>query len=220
MGRNPLGRSSPRGSDLEQLRCIQVGEAGVAPVYLKRTGAKMKKCTQRAAFSRLPASVNFGLSAGGNYAEQGFPLAFAAQHDWPVWLFERGLVETVVDRRSGSGIADAIGLGEGIGQERVGRLGRDELPRIRAGDGGAVLGVGIEADALRLQPGGDLAGDLAAHLQQLGARLGLPVRLGHLGLTAAGIARIADRAAEDAANRTNPRHATARDYRAMLDAML
>ncbi|OCX98047.1 MAG: hypothetical protein BCV62_21495 [Pseudomonas sp. K35] len=67
-------------------------------MYLKRTGAKMKKCTQRAAFSRLPASVNFGLSAGGNYAEQGLPLAFAAQHDWPVWLFERGLVERLQQR--------------------------------------------------------------------------------------------------------------------------
>jgi len=72
------------------------------------------------------------------------------------------------------------------------------------------------AEALRL-PGPE---GLAAHLAGMGARLGLPVRLAHLGLTAAGIARVAAAAAEDRANRSNPRHATAADYRRMIEAAL
>lgn len=72
------------------------------------------------------------------------------------------------------------------------------------------------ADALRL-PGPDA---LAGHLTALGARLGLPVTLRHLGLTQAGIARLAAAAAEDRANRTNPRMASTADYRAMIEAAL
>jgi alcohol dehydrogenase class IV len=72
------------------------------------------------------------------------------------------------------------------------------------------------ADALRLP--GPYA--LAGHLTALGARLGLPVTLRHLGLTQAGIARLAAAAAEDRANRTNPRMASTADYRAMIEAAL
>lgn len=61
---------------------------------------------------------------------------------------------------------------------------------------------------------------LAAHLHGIGTRLGLPADLGHLGLTPAGIARMAEAAADDPANRTNPRLAGANDYRAMIVAGL
>lgn len=72
------------------------------------------------------------------------------------------------------------------------------------------------AEALRLPDGGALA----PHLAGLAQRVGLPARLSHLGLTPARIARIASVAVEDRANRDNPRHATASDYRAMLSAAL
>jgi len=72
------------------------------------------------------------------------------------------------------------------------------------------------AEALRLPDGGALA----PHLAGLAQRVGLPARLTHLRLTPARIARIASVAVEDRANRDNPRHATASDYRAMLSAAL
>jgi len=70
------------------------------------------------------------------------------------------------------------------------------------------------AEAMSLPPGRDLAQSLA----DLGARLGLPVTLSGLALDAARRAGVAGRAAEDIANRTNPRHATAQDYRDLLEA--
>ena len=72
------------------------------------------------------------------------------------------------------------------------------------------------ADALRLAAPEAVAGHIAA----LGQRLGLPATLRHLGLTPAGIARLAAAAAEDRANQTNPRMATTADYRAMIEAAL
>ena len=68
------------------------------------------------------------------------------------------------------------------------------------------------AEALRLAP----TTDLAAALRDMGARLGLPVSLASLALAPAQAARIAARAAEDMANRTNPRHATVADHCALL----
>ncbi|MBL4918081.1 iron-containing alcohol dehydrogenase [Szabonella alba] len=70
------------------------------------------------------------------------------------------------------------------------------------------------AEAMGLPVGRDLAQSLA----DLGARLGLPVTLAGLGLDATLSNEIAARAAEDVANRTNPRHATAQDYRDLLEA--
>ncbi len=78
----------------------------------------------------------------------------------------------------------------------------DRLPALRA--------------ALRLAPGADVIAALGA----LGARIGLPERLTSLHLDAPALARVALRAAEGGANRTNPRHATAADYRHMLEAAL
>jgi alcohol dehydrogenase class IV len=59
-------------------------------------------------------------------------------------------------------------------------------------------------------------GDLAAALAALARSIGLPAALDGLALDAAARGRVAATAAEDAANRTNPRHATAADYRDML----
>jgi hypothetical protein len=67
---------------------------------------------------------------------------------------------------------------------------------------------------LRLPPGADVASALAA----LGARIGLPTGIRGLGLDRQALGRVARTAAEDPANRTNPRHATAVDYLAMLEA--
>lgn len=76
--------------------------------------------------------------------------------------------------------------------------------------------IAAAAEALRL-PGPEA---LAAHLRAMAGRLGLPVRLGDLGLTGAGADRVAEAAAEDPTNLTNPRHATAADYRRMIAAAL
>ena len=70
------------------------------------------------------------------------------------------------------------------------------------------------AEAMGLPVGRDLPQALA----DLGARLNLPVTLTGLALDAARRSEIAARAAEDVANRTNPRHATAQDYRDLLEA--
>jgi alcohol dehydrogenase class IV len=61
---------------------------------------------------------------------------------------------------------------------------------------------------------------LTAALVALGRRIGLPSRLDGLNLSAAALDRVACAAAEDAANRTNPRLAVAADYRRMLEAAL
>ena len=59
-----------------------------------------------------------------------------------------------------------------------------------------------------------------AALAALGAGLGLPDRLGGSGLDGAALRRAARRAAADPVTLTNPRHATAADYLAMLEAAL
>jgi alcohol dehydrogenase class IV len=73
------------------------------------------------------------------------------------------------------------------------------------------------AEALRVPSG---APALTAALVALGRRIGLPARLDGLNLSAAALDRVACAAAEDAANRTNPRLAVAADYRRMLEAAL
>ncbi len=68
-------------------------------------------------------------------------------------------------------------------------------------------------EALRLPPGMDLAAALA----ELGSRIGLPGRIGFLGLEEAALRRAARTAAADPVSRTNPRHATAEDYLRLLE---
>ncbi|MEO1200295.1 MAG: iron-containing alcohol dehydrogenase [Pseudomonadota bacterium] len=57
-------------------------------------------------------------------------------------------------------------------------------------------------------------------LAEMGARLGLPQRLGALRPPSPSLDSIARRAAADPANRTNPRHATDADYRTLLQEAL
>lgn len=76
--------------------------------------------------------------------------------------------------------------------------------------------IAMAAEALGLAP--PMA--IASHLTALGQRLGLPISLGRRGVPADEISRMAEVAAEDVANRTNPRLAGPEDYRAMIDAAL
>ncbi len=70
-------------------------------------------------------------------------------------------------------------------------------------------GLGLHADA-----------DLPEAIRRLRARLGLPARLAETGVAGDDLARAAALASTDHANRTNPRHAGAADYLAMLAAAL
>jgi alcohol dehydrogenase class IV len=74
----------------------------------------------------------------------------------------------------------------------------------------------LAAEALRLPAAPDPGLAVARALAGLGARLGLPADLADLPLSPGALDRIAAAAAEDDATRTNPRHATARDYRRLL----
>ena len=63
--------------------------------------------------------------------------------------------------------------------------------------------------------------DIAEHLALLAERIGLPrPAVGERDIEAPICNAAARRAAADAANRTNPRHATARDYERMMRAVL
>jgi 4-hydroxybutyrate dehydrogenase len=74
----------------------------------------------------------------------------------------------------------------------------------------------LAAEALRLPATSDPGAAVAAALASLAARLGLPADLSELTLGPGVLDRIAEAAAEDGATRTNPRHATASDYRQLL----
>jgi alcohol dehydrogenase class IV len=100
---------------------------------------------------------------------------------------------------------------------RHGRLHAALLPPVMSFNAPAVADrLPALRHALGLDPGADVIAALAA----LGQRIGLPARLTPLHLDAGALARVASRAAEGGANRTNPRHATAADYRHMLEAAL
>ncbi len=62
--------------------------------------------------------------------------------------------------------------------------------------------------------------DLPEAVFRLRERVGLPARLGEIGLDRSALPRAADYAACDYANRTNPRRANAADYLAMMKAAL
>jgi alcohol dehydrogenase class IV len=71
-------------------------------------------------------------------------------------------------------------------------------------------------EALRWPEGADLPEGLS----RLGQRVGLPTRLGCLGLGRAALRRAARGAAAHPASRTNPRHATEADYLRLFEAAL
>lgn len=72
------------------------------------------------------------------------------------------------------------------------------------------------ADAMGLAPGADIG----AAIEDMTRAIGLPSRLSELGVTADMFDRIIAGALADHSHRTNPREASAEDYRAMLQAAL
>lgn len=72
------------------------------------------------------------------------------------------------------------------------------------------------AAAMGLSPGGDIA----AAVERLNRRIGLPASLGALGITSAHIPDLVDHALADLAGLTNPRKAKAEDYRALFEAAI
>ncbi|WP_306119066.1 MULTISPECIES: iron-containing alcohol dehydrogenase [unclassified Roseitalea] len=69
------------------------------------------------------------------------------------------------------------------------------------------------AEAMVLPPDADVTVELA----RLGARLGLPDRIGALRTGTRRLSSVARKAAADPANQTNPRHATPHDYLVLLE---
>ena len=76
--------------------------------------------------------------------------------------------------------------------------------------------VGDKYDRLAAAMGLEAGTDLAAFLDDLNARLGLPNSLRAMGVPAGVIPEIADKAEKDHSTPTNPRPCTAADYAAML----
>ena len=127
-----------------------------------------------------------------------------------------------------AGLAAQKGLG---GIEAAARaLEAEAAPEIRRGSCHAallpeILAFNAPAIADRLAAiagsvGLPAGGDPVTALVDLARRVDLPARLAALGVEAGMLAAAAAGAAEDVANRTNPRHATARDYHTMMLAVL
>jgi alcohol dehydrogenase class IV len=74
--------------------------------------------------------------------------------------------------------------------------------------------------ALRAVLGLGAQDDIGAALTRLAERVGLPSRLSQAGIPAGVLPGAAKGAAADPANRTNPRHATHRDYQIIMEAAL
>jgi alcohol dehydrogenase class IV len=112
--------------------------------------------------------------------------------------------------------AAARGL-EGEGGARHGLFHAALLPEVLAFNSPAIS----ERFALvRAALGLPEAQDVAEALARLAERVGLPARLSEAGVSARALPGAAQAAAADPANRTNPRHATPRDYQAIMEAAL
>ncbi len=79
---------------------------------------------------------------------------------------------------------------------------------------------GGKLDRLKAAIGLVAAADLAAEIEALNARIGIPPGLKTLGLPEAVLPWVVERALADHSHATNPREATADDYRCMLDAVM
>jgi alcohol dehydrogenase class IV len=98
---------------------------------------------------------------------------------------------------------------------RHGRFHAALAPHVLAFNAPAVGGrYRLIKQAMRLPAGADLPQAVA----DLGARLALPIHLGVAGVRRSTLDPVSRRAEADPTNRTNPRLATAGDYRAMLEA--
>jgi alcohol dehydrogenase class IV len=112
--------------------------------------------------------------------------------------------------------AAARGL-EGAAGAQHGLLHAALLPEVLAFNGPAIS---ERFALLRSVLGLPAAGDAAEALARLAERVGLPARLSAAGVSARVLPGAAQAAAADPANRTNPRHATPRDYQRIMEAAL
>jgi 4-hydroxybutyrate dehydrogenase len=78
----------------------------------------------------------------------------------------------------------------------------------------------VQRLALAMDLAGDDAESVALALTEMNARLGLPAGLSTMGVTEGDFSRVIDGALADHCHKTNPRLATADDYRAMLAAAM
>lgn len=211
---------------------------GIALDGLRRAGRWLRRAVEdgsdvAARRELLAAALDAGLAA-----EKGLGGVRALAHalEEEAWPGAAADVESVAGPHppSGNSKAGANGAGQGTGRVPGPRKDRGGDPALRhvIGHGSLhaalvrpVLAFNAPAvadrldaarEALRLPPGAELGTALA----ELGAGLGLPDRLGGLGLERTALRRAARRAAEDPATLTNPRHATEADYLAMLEAAL
>jgi 4-hydroxybutyrate dehydrogenase len=80
--------------------------------------------------------------------------------------------------------------------------------------------VGDKIDRLRNAMGLTAQSDVAGELETLNRRLGIPVGLSALGVTTEMLPRVVEQALLDHSHATNPRAATAADYRDILDTVM
>jgi alcohol dehydrogenase class IV len=100
---------------------------------------------------------------------------------------------------------------------RHGALHAALLPEVLAFNRPAIAG---RFAAIRAVLGLGSDEDIAEALTRLAERVGLPSRLSEAGISARVLPGAAKGAAADPANRTNPRHATHRDYQTIMEAAL
>ena len=79
---------------------------------------------------------------------------------------------------------------------------------------------GDKLDRLKMAMGLDSSADLAAEVEGLNGRIGIPPGLKTLGLPEKVFPWVIERALADHSHATNPRQATAEDYREMLEAVM
>lgn len=112
--------------------------------------------------------------------------------------------------------AAARGL-EGEAGARHGALHAALLPEVLAFN---LPAISERFAAMRAVLGLEPGVEVAASLIRLAERVGLPSRLSDAGVAAPVLPKAARGAAADPANRTNPRHATHRDYEKIMEAAL
>lgn len=120
--------------------------------------------------------------------------------------------------QKGFGGIEAASRGlEGAAGARHGTLHAALLPGVLAFN---LPAISERFAAMRATLGLTSKADVAEALIRLGERIGLPSRLSEAGVAAPVLPQAARGAAADPANRTNPRHATHRDYEKIMEAAL